>query len=37
LGRLTPTYQPNSTEDAATPAGRALEEEVLECFEIDCN
>ena len=30
-------YQPNSMEDAATVAGRLMEEEVLECIEVDCN
>jgi len=30
-------YQPNSMEDAATAAGRLMEEEVLECIEVDCN
>jgi hypothetical protein len=30
-------YQPNSMEDTATAAGRLMEEEVLECIEVDCN
>jgi hypothetical protein len=30
-------YQPNAMEDAATVAGRLMEEEVLECIELDCN
>jgi hypothetical protein len=28
-------YQPNSMEDAATVAGRLMEEEVLEYIEVD--
>jgi hypothetical protein len=28
-------YQPNSMEDAATVAGRLMEEEVIEYFKVD--
>jgi hypothetical protein len=34
---LASLYQSDSTVDAATVAGRLMEEEVLECIEVDCN